>query len=509
MLTDITIVGSGIACTITLTELLSRLLDNQPEEPLRITVVEKHAEFWKGIPYGSRSSVNGLTITSIYDFFTADEERILFFEWLDANKTWLFSNYERLGGAVAERWLTDNQSAIDTGKWENVYLPRFMVGEYFHDKLIRLYQLIKHDNLAGLDLISGEVIAVNPLDGNYEVVVEKELTPIKIASRKVVVAIGSAPERKLTSAFDNQNQVTYINNVYEPGTDSNVKLVQSVLRRQSQGSRHIMIVGSNAACIELLYVLNNAPAVRETIDQITLLSTGGTLPYHITYQQSGGEICHHLEALKRQDTYSFDQLIEAAAKDIRNTPEGAICIPYVDKVISETLNLLKPMDDDTKKQFYGIHGVQLARLFRRSGTDYKRASDALMGSGQLKLLKGRYIDAVEQDNAGVIHYQEIDSGKTMQSEPFKVLVNCTGSDDLTQSSSRLIRNLIEHNGCRVNLSGKAFEVNERLEAAPNLYVIGPLIGGNYNKRLYFWHLENASRIRYLAPYLVTELLRKD
>jgi len=44
-------------------------------------------------------------------------------------------------------------------------------------------------------------------------------------------------------------------------------------------------------------------------------------------------------------------------------------------------------------------------------------------------------------------------------------------------------------------------VNEYFEAAPNLYVIGPLLGGNKNERIHFWHLENASRIMYLAPYL--------
>jgi len=57
----------------------------------------------------------------------------------------------------------------------------------------------------------------------------------------------------------------------------------------------------------------------------------------------------------------------------------------------------------------------------------------------------------------------------------------------------------------VNLSGKGFYVNEKFEAAPNLYVMGPLLGGNKNERIHFWHLENASRIMYLAPYLAEEL----
>ena len=58
----------------------------------------------------------------------------------------------------------------------------------------------------------------------------------------------------------------------------------------------------------------------------------------------------------------------------------------------------------------------------------------------------------------------------------------------------------------MNLSGKGFEVNEKFEAAPNLFVMGPLLGGNVNKLIHFWQLENASRLTYLAPYLAKELL---
>jgi hypothetical protein len=36
--------------------------------------------------------------------------------------------------------------------------------------------------------------------------------------------------------------------------------------------------------------------------------------------------------------------------------------------------------------------------------------------------------------------------------------------------------------------------------------MGPLLGGNKNNRIHFWHLENASRIMYLAPFLADCLL---
>jgi hypothetical protein len=52
-------------------------------------------------------------------------------------------------------------------------------------------------------------------------------------------------------------------------------------------------------------------------------------------------------------------------------------------------------------------------------------------------------------------------------------------------------------------------VNEKFEAAPNMYIMGPLLGGNVNKLIHFWQLENAGRLTYLAPYLANELLKKE
>ena len=67
-LVDIAFIGSGAASTTTLIELMERLLERKAGPELTITVIDKYPEFGKGIPYGSRSSVNSLTITPIVDF---------------------------------------------------------------------------------------------------------------------------------------------------------------------------------------------------------------------------------------------------------------------------------------------------------------------------------------------------------------------------------------------------------------------------------------------------------
>src|SRR4051812_22192146 len=110
---DITMVGSGIAATLTLIELFNQLLNSDDAtRKLSITVIEKNQEFWKGIPYGSRSSVNALTITSIHDFIY-EQERPVFFEWLKANKNEWASWYRERGGITAARWLKTNLPLIE------------------------------------------------------------------------------------------------------------------------------------------------------------------------------------------------------------------------------------------------------------------------------------------------------------------------------------------------------------------------------------------------------------
>ena len=81
---DITFVGTGAAASVTLAELFERLLKRGPAaHKLSIAIIERRQELWKGVPYGSRSSVNALTITSIHDFLH-ENEKTPFYTWLKA-----------------------------------------------------------------------------------------------------------------------------------------------------------------------------------------------------------------------------------------------------------------------------------------------------------------------------------------------------------------------------------------------------------------------------------------
>ena len=76
---DIVLLGSGISSTQTLLQLLLKL-EKQParKEKIKIAVIEKNGEFFTGIPYGKRSSVNSLTITTFGEFIHPNEKESFF-----------------------------------------------------------------------------------------------------------------------------------------------------------------------------------------------------------------------------------------------------------------------------------------------------------------------------------------------------------------------------------------------------------------------------------------------
>ncbi len=504
---DIGIIGSGIACTVTLINLLEQLLETAPKKKLSVTVVEKHNELWKGIPYGSRSSVNGLTITTIADFFTDERDYDKFFDWFLLNLDGFIAEFKSRGGNAAENWLIDNEHALMAHRWDEVYLPRFIIGNYFQQRLLNLKTQAEVIGLVNFKIVDGDAIAVTPSGSGYNITINQaHSSALNVNARKVVLAIGSPPEKKLSAAFDTGSGAIYIDKIYMPSIEENVSVMVLKLKDLPVNERNILIIGSNASTIELLYLIANTSDILSLVNYITLLSTSGKLPAHITYSLNSHAVNANLSVLEHQGNYSIEMLIAAAAKDIESMHGHEVSVPDIDTIVGHTLKLLEPLDDHAKSQFYGIHGVKLAKLFRRSGADYKKATEALTKSGKLQILKGSLESIRQKKQAAVLIYntdmqQHVEFEKT-----FKVVINNTGSEDLINSSSQLIQNLVTQNKLKVNHSGKAFVVNDKLEAAPNLYVIGPLIGGNYNKLLKFWHLENASRIMYLAPYLVKELL---
>ena len=499
---DIIIAGSGIACTTTVIALFRKLIHSPAQQTISISIIEKHHEFWTGIPYGNRSSVNALTITSIADFFTDEKERELFFEWFKLNQQELLTGYLVNGGLTAGEWLQRNKIAIDNEDWKSVYLPRFMFGRYLNEILKGLLKIVEDRKLVKLTLINAEVINAAPVNDQYEITLEyQDKTQSKLVVRKLVIATGSAPVINITV----DDNVTLINNLYEPTVNDNItKLKTALTNITNTTDRNVLIVGSNASSIEFLYLLAGLPHITGLINKLVVVSKSGLLPYHILDKELAHYPTESLDQLKENGGYDIKTLVAAAMQDINAAVKDGVIIPHIDRIISYTFELMAPLGEEARKKFIGIYGMQLSNLFRRSGADYKGGEAVLHQTQKLTLLKGAFVNV----ESGFLNYTDPPTGEQNKYDtPFKVVINCTGANDLDKSSSRLIYSLVHNGIAKVNLSGKGFYVNENFEAAPNLYIMGPLLGGNMNSRIHFWHLENASRLIYLAPFLAGCLLQ--
>ncbi len=263
---DITFVGTGAAASVTLVELFERLLKKEPVAgKLTLAIIESRKELWKGIPYGSRSSVNALIITSVHDFLH-ENEKAPFYAWLKANKDDWAAYYREHGGLTAARWLENNLPLIDNEDWKTVYIPRFLFGNYLQQKLNKLIREAEERQLVDIKIINAEAIDVKVLsDGHYEVIYElPDKTLSKITTHKVVIAAGSAPVKTLCEIAN--DKVLYINDLYEPSTNENLGELQEALHKVADAdNRNVLIIGSNASSIEILYLLEGIPELRKLI----------------------------------------------------------------------------------------------------------------------------------------------------------------------------------------------------------------------------------------------------
>jgi len=303
---DIAFIGSGIATSLSMIEVLAGIQNNPnpPASPITIAVIERHQQFWRGIPYGSRSSVNALTITSVLDFVN-ETERPAFFQWLKTTRPEWTALYREQGGDIATRWLENNGPLLDQEAWDAVYIPRFLFGNYIFQKLARLQKAVEEKQLATIHLIQAEAIDLQPAqNGLFQITYEQaDTTTASLIARKCVLSTGSAPVGRICDLPD--NHTLYINDLYAPSASANIKSIQTILSKTDNHlERNILVIGSNASSIEWLYLVEGAPEIRDLVNNTVIISTSGLLPYPISTEALAEHPMPHIDALKAADGYT-------------------------------------------------------------------------------------------------------------------------------------------------------------------------------------------------------------
>lgn len=498
---------------MTLCHLAERLRDKPVQtKMLRIGIIEKEGEMWTGVPYGRRSVIGALTFQKLQEFLE-EPERSCYIEWLRATAGSWLQTLREWGGSGAAKWISDNQSLMDQDKWGELYLPRFLFGLYVSSQAACAVEELSRLGLASVTRIQGEAVGISGMPGRPRAIdVEDDRGARRsLHAERVVLAIGSPPQKAVQgSAVTGRPSHVYINDMYSPSETASMYRIQKALSAlPDKTSANLLILGSNASALEALYLINYRPRIRHRINSIVIFSHSGLLPYKISEETVEFRLLA-LEELRIAASFCAADLMAAISSDIRRAEAFGLNIADLRDLVGVAVNQsIDLMHVREQERFICEHGVHYSRMMRRAGRDTRNAADELVDQGILTTVRGA-LRRLEPFPSGsglmrAVYTLADEPAEMTYPVPFRISINCGGFEDLDCSSSRLINSLVSNRICKVNSTRRGFLVDENLKASENVYVIGPLVAGNFNDRIRFWHVESASRISGLAKLLAESL----
>ncbi|BAZ43540.1 beta-lactamase domain-containing protein [Chondrocystis sp. NIES-4102] len=520
---DLVIVGAGISCAYTLINYINRLQAKLKQKvatdtyaPIKVAVIDKSGEFWTGIPYGQRSGQQSLIITAL-DEFLPKPERDRFINWLNTNYNEVLDSLKQRSGVLTQQWLQAYEKAMLEGNWDKLFIPRYVFGWYVTQQVNSLLAEAQQGYLT-CDLFTAEVFNIQKIQDNYQVEFTTSTSNNSMfTARQVILAIGSPPNKasfvQQFEAQENTKQnICFIGNMYEPSQDYNIEQVNQFLTQSSSNQKlgnQVLIIGSNASALETLYSLNNLPHLQNKISKYIIISPNAEFPHRI-YEQpvSTTYTPQNLISLVKTTDFTAKQILEAVKKDVQAIADQNETISSTYALISQAvINALNKLSLEEQRQFVVKYGVEIGKFQRRAGTDYLDVVDKLIFQGKIEFIKGKFVKTIPLQGETIgFEFITPDGTTDVYTNPIKVIINCAGFQNVAQSSSPLIANLIQQGICTPNESLCGFEMNKNFEANDNFYLMGPLVAGNINDRLKVWHAESCGRIISLSQQLAEVLI---
>lgn len=511
---DLTFIGSGIATSFTLTSLLKKLERNSTKtKPLRITIIEKGNEFHTGLAYGPASGSSALLITSLADFLPDGEERKEFLDWLSIHKDKLISKLLEDGGDLSKNWVNKHKENIKINNWEDIYLPRRFFGTYINQKLKTIIKTSQNESRSEFTFIKDEVISVDYTNENY--LLNLKNSSQKLTSRQVVISVGIPPIRQLWSnSQENElsNSVCLIPNPYISSLNNNLLKIQKYLESKNTFNANVLIVGSNASAMEMIYKLNDVDSIKSRLSNIYVVSPQGELPNSAQDEATKkiNFLPSHLLSLTTEKNLTAKEIYNAANLDLDRAEHLGYGTAISEVPVSKAFGaLLKKLNTHELKEFACHYGNEIGKRQRRAGKHYTDVVDNLKSENRLINIPG-YFQSItaSKDNDGVSFSYNTKQNKDLvtPSENMHIILNCIGGRCLNEKTvTPLLDDLISKKICTPNPSMRGFEVNNNLEASKNFYVAGPLLAGNLINNTPLWHIEHCGRIIFLGEALGTSI----
>lgn len=507
-LADLTFIGSGISSSFTLLNYLN-LIDNEDSfDKIKIDIIEKSGEFFTGIPYGFRSGFSVLLITSLRDFLP-EPELTNFIFWLNNNKKWLLDKYRKEGGKLSEKWLKKHSNEIENNDWKDLFIPRAFFGKYLQEKLKRKIELLEIDDKIEVKYITDKVVDINKNDNDFSIKLKNQED---VKSKRIILSIGSLPIKYIfgnKSLIENEN-LLLVNNPYKPNlTETLNKIVNFTNTFDNSKKINVLIVGTNASGLELLYKLNDDIDISERIDKFTFLSTQGLIPNATVDEERKAKfIPKHLISLESESKLTAKIIADAAFKDLDYAEEIQLgAASTVGKISKAFGTLLSKLDEIELKEFACKYGNEIGRRQRCAGEHYLNTIDKLIKEKRFNHIAGRFSGLIEKNGEFFLKYLDTKTKQNIEEkEPIHLIINCIGSmrynDDNAPS---IIKTMIDKNFAIPNSSSIGFDVNSNFEASDKLHIMGPLLAGNIIDQKPIWHVEHCGRIIWLSNLLAQKI----
>jgi uncharacterized NAD(P)/FAD-binding protein YdhS len=487
---DLLVIGAGASGAYAVVEIAGRVAaEERGPEPISVVVVDRDDTRFGGLPYGRRSGYAPLLITPLRDFLAGPEyERLC--RWLDEHRAVLFAEFRSHGGRAAADWWSRHGGAVESGDWDDLYVPRFVVGRYLEDR-VEAAVAEAHGALE-VEMVRDEVVALEPTSGGHRARVADGTT---IDATSVVLALGTPRTRpclRSTSAL-------VLEDPYDPELDANVRAVVEALSARSSSTLNaprIAIIGGNASAMEMLYLLDEFGGPVLASAGYTVLTLGGKLPPPLTPPDDSVEMSTPaLDALSTERPPSAHDVYLAARADLEAAVAAGIAVTDTLSPVSGHLaRLLPSLSSEERLEFAGVWGVELGRLQRRAGSEYLRSAASLEAAGRLTVIEGAFVGLVESGPTAAIEYRTAE-GTLSTTEAFDLVVNCSGFARLGEPAAGALLAQLERDGvAHPTPWGRGLVVSDTFEAGPGVFVLGPYLAGNVTNGKPVWHMEHCGRI---------------
>jgi uncharacterized NAD(P)/FAD-binding protein YdhS len=425
------------------------------------------------------------------------------------------------GGPETASWFEEHRGALTEGRWSELFLPRRAFGRYLAERVPQRLDQLRADGLLEVELIRDEAIGLSR-KGPLLHVVSRSGTVRR--TRRVVLSLGSGQMRRFwpqSAEADSAGSACLITDIYDPDLAHNLDRVAAHARNADEPT-DLVIVGANASALELVLQLCDRKDLLGGLGRITIVTRSGELPQcpreagatstDARKPKRSAPRARHLRRLVGVTGITAQGLADAAFADIeRARREGLGAVDVLARLGSEFGAMLDALDAADKLAFASQHGPAISRRQRRAGPHYALLLERLTAEGRLHVVRGEFLGLVDDEDAaaqvGVRYlYRDPDTGDTVTDGPVSVVVNCAGFTAVDAAEAMpLLQQLVGSGLCQPTAGGSGIQVNDQLEAAEGVHVIGPLLAGNVIAGRPVWHLEHCGRIDYYADHLAEVL----